>query len=456
LICHCAQKIVSYIFAYQIGKLCKNTAICNIFTALLVKADTGKPVQVPLGSCISEQIHSPGAFKSVETAVVIVAGGRGHRASGADMPKQYRPLSGSPVLTRAIDCFSSHTLIDTILTVIHRDDLNRYEEAVVPVTAKLLDPVIGGGMRQDSVRAGLEGLEEFNPRNVLIHDAARPFTDTKLVERIIGSLREHDGAVPALAVTDTLKRGNDGLIESGVDRANLWGVQTPQGFSFKKLLEAHRAAQSAGKTDFTDDSSIAEWHGMNVALVEGSPANIKLTTEADFVMAENYMSNSGSVQSGESRIGQGFDVHAFTEGDHVVLCGLKIPHGKSLAGHSDADVGLHALTDALLGAIGDGDIGAHFPPSDPKWRGASSDQFLRDACKRVSKRGARIVNVDVTLICEAPKIGPHRDNLRASIAEILQVEIARVSVKATTTEGLGFAGRGEGIAAQATAMIQFA
>lgn len=392
----------------------------------------------------------------METAVVIVAGGRGHRASGADTPKQYRRLAGSPVLTRAIECFSSHAQIDNILTVIHRDDLNHYEEAVVPITAKLLDPVIGGEMRQDSVRAGLEGLEDLNPQNVLIHDAARPFTDSKLVESVISSLRDHEGAVPALAVTDTLKRGNDGLIESDVDRTNLWGVQTPQGFSFKKLLEAHRAAQSAGKTDFTDDSSIAEWHGMNVALVEGSPANVKLTTEADFVIAEDCMSKSGTVQSGECRIGQGFDVHAFTEGDHVVLCGLKIPYVKSLAGHSDADVGLHALTDALLGAIGDGDIGAHFPPSDPKWRDASSDQFLRDACERVSKLGARIVNVDVTLICEAPKIGPHRDNMRVGIAEILQVEIARISVKATTTEGLGFTGRGEGIAAQATAMIQYA
>lgn len=392
----------------------------------------------------------------METAVVIVAGGRGHRASGSDMPKQYRPLAGSPVLTRAIECFSSHVLVDRVLTVIHRDDLSQYEQAVAPVTAKLLAPVIGGAMRQDSVRAGLEGLEELNPRNVLIHDAARPFTDSRLVERVIGSLCEHDGAVPAIAVTDTLKRGSDGLIESGVDRTNLWGVQTPQGFTFKKLLEAHRAAQSVGKSDFTDDSSIAEWHGMNVALVEGSPANVKLTTDEDFVLAENYMSKSGSVQSGECRVGQGFDVHAFTDGDHVILCGLKIPHEKALAGHSDADVGLHALTDALLGTIGDGDIGAHFPPSDAKWRGASSDQFLRDACERVNKLGARIVNVDVTLICEAPKIGPHRDNMRASIADILQVEIARVSVKATTTEGLGFTGRGEGIAAQATAMVQFA
>ena len=402
----------------------------------------------------SPELNSRSILKTVQTAVVIVAGGRGQRASGSGMPKQYRPLAGTPILTRALESFVSHGDVDAILTVIHGDDRSHFETAAAPFTGKLLEPVMGGAMRQDSVRAGLERLEELHPRNVLIHDAARPFTDAGLIKRVIGALSDNEGVVPALAVTDTLKRANEGLIEDTVDRANLWGVQTPQGFHFEKLLEAHRAAERAGKTDFTDDSSLAEWHGMNVALVEGSPANVKLTTEADFVLAGERLARSGDAHSGESRIGQGFDVHAFTDGDHVTLCGLKIPYERSLAGHSDADVGLHALTDALLGAIADGDIGAHFPPSDPEWRGAASDQFLRDAADRISARGGRIINLDVTIICEAPKIGPHRENMRLRIAEILRIEPERVSVKATTTEGLGFTGRGEGIAAQATAMIQ--
>ncbi len=390
----------------------------------------------------------------MQTAVVIVASGRGRRASGAGMPKQYRPLAGTPVLTRALESFVYHSSVDTILTVIHGDDRSHFEAAAAPFTGKLLEPVQGGAMRQDSVRAGLERLEELRPRNVLIHDAVRPFTDAGLIERVIGALADNEGAVPALAITDTLKRARGGRIEGNVERANLWGVQTPQGFHFEKLLEAHQAAERTGKTDFTDDSSLAEWHGMNVALVEGSPANVKLTTEADFVLAEERLASAGAAYSGECRIGQGFDVHAFADGDHVTLCGLKIPYERSLAGHSDADVGLHALTDALLGAIADGDIGAHFPPSDPKWRGAASDQFLRDAADRIRARGGRIVNVDVTIICEAPKIGPHRESMRLRISEILQIEPERVSVKATTTESLGFTGRGEGIAAQATVMVQ--
>lgn len=391
----------------------------------------------------------------MDTAVVIVAGGRGRRASGSDVPKQYRPLAGTPVLTRVLESFVSYDNVDAILTVIHSDDRDCYEAAAKPFAANLLEPVTGGATRQESVRAGIERLEELNPRNVLIHDAARPFADAALVERVIGALADNEGAVPALAVTDTLKRASEGRIEDTVDRTNLWGVQTPQGFHFKKLLAAHRAAERAGKTDFTDDSSLAEWHGMNVTLVEGSPANVKLTTETDFVLAEERLAGTEAAQSGECRIGQGFDVHAFTDGDHVMLCGLKIPHGRALAGHSDADVALHALTDALLGAIGDGDIGGHFPPGDPKWKGAASELFLRDAADRVSARGARVVNIDVTIICEEPKIGPHREDMRARIADILQIETQRVSVKATTTEGLGFTGRGEGIAAQATAMVQF-
>ena len=390
----------------------------------------------------------------METAVVIVAAGRGTRAAGGDIPKQYRPLAGTPIVTRAIDAFAGCLEATSIVTVIHPDDRDHYAAAVPPYSEQLRNPVMGGATRQHSVHAGLESLAEVSPRHVLIHDAARPFADAGLISRVIAGLAGYDGVVPALAVTDTLKRASGGIIEGAVDRTNLWGVQTPQGFDFNKLLNAHRAAAKDAMTDFTDDSSVAEWHGLRVGLVEGSPLNIKLTTDMDFEVAEERLRASGRDTSPAFRIGQGFDVHAIGEGDYVMLCGVKIPHDKALAGHSDADVGLHALTDALLGAIGDGDIGAHFPPSDPKWRGASSDQFLLDAAQRVSARNGQIVNVDVTLICETPRVGPHRQAMRECIAKILQIDVSCVSVKATTTEGLGFTGRGEGIAAQATAMVQ--
>lgn len=392
----------------------------------------------------------------METAIVIVAAGRGTRAGGGDIPKQYRSLAGTSVLTRVIDGFAASLDMSSMVSVIHPDDIDCYAVAVGSRSAQLRDPVMGGATRQLSVHAGLESLSDVSPRYVLIHDAARPFADTGLISRVIAGLSEYDGVVPALAVTDTLKRASGGTIEATVDRANLWGVQTPQGFDFNKLLEAHRAAAKKSVTEFTDDSSVAEWHGLRVGLVEGSPMNIKLTTNEDFEVAEDRMRSSARSDASSLRIGQGFDVHGFDEGDHVMLCGVTIPHGKALKGHSDADVGLHALTDALLGAIGDGDIGTHFPPSDPKWRSASSDQFLKDAARRVRALNGQIVNVDVTLICETPKLGPHRELMRKSIADVLQIDVARVSVKATTTEGLGFTGRGEGIAAQASAMVQLA
>lgn len=390
----------------------------------------------------------------MDTAVVIVAGGRGKRASGGAAPKQYRALGCKPVLTRAVEKFITHGKVDAVQAVIHGDDRSLYEDAVKAFAGQLPEPVLGGATRQDSVRAGLESLAGLKPRNILIHDAARPFVDHDLIGRVIGALGDHGAVVPALAVSDTLKQAAHGFIEKTLSRSNLWAVQTPQGFHYEALLEAHRAAKRDGMSEFTDDSSLAEWRGIKVALVEGAPANFKLTTEADFTLARERLHKAGAASSGECRIGQGFDVHAFCDGDHVKLCGLRIPHDKSLSGHSDADVGLHAATDALLGAIGDGDIGAHFPPSDPQWKNAASDHFLRHAGERVRARGARIVNLDITLICEAPKIGPHREGMRTCIADILEIEPEQVSVKATTTEGLGFTGRGEGIAAQATAMIQ--
>ncbi len=389
----------------------------------------------------------------METAVVIVAAGRGVRAGSGDVPKQYRPVGGIPVLARTLARFIDHPRVGQVLTVIHDADRDRYNALAGDFGDKLMEPVTGGATRQDSVRAGLEGLAQHAPANVLVHDAARPFADAALIDRVITALGESEGVVPALPVTDTLKKANGTRVSATVERTGLWRAQTPQGFRFAKLRAAHEAASRAGESDFTDDAAIAEWHGLDVVLVEGAEANVKLTTGEDFEAAERQMRVRDG-RAGEVRFGHGYDVHAFCDGDHVMLCGVRVLHDQALAGHSDADVGLHALTDALLGAIGDGDIGAHFPPSDPKWKGAASDQFLRDAATRVRARGGGIVNVDVTLICETPKIGPHREAMRKRVADILEVALERVSVKATTTEGLGFTGRREGIAAQATASIR--
>jgi 2-C-methyl-D-erythritol 4-phosphate cytidylyltransferase/2-C-methyl-D-erythritol 2,4-cyclodiphosphate synthase len=310
----------------------------------------------------------------------------------------------------------------------------------------LLPPVAGGAARQDSARLGLESLGEFAPSRVLIHDAARPFVDHAVVDRVLDALDHAPGAIPALPVADTVKRGEHGFVTGTLDRSGLWRVQTPQGFDYRAILDAHRAV--AGM-ELTDDAAVAERAGLAVRLVEGSEMNFKVTAPEDFARAEKLATGGG----GDYRTGQGFDVHAFGPGDHVWLCGLKVPHDHGLIGHSDADVGLHALTDAILGALGAGDIGMHFPPGDPKWRNAPSHLFLRHAAELVAKEHGRIVHVDVTLICEAPRVGPHRAAMVAKIAEILGLAPDRVSVKATTTEKLGFLGRGEGMAAQAVATL---
>jgi 2-C-methyl-D-erythritol 4-phosphate cytidylyltransferase / 2-C-methyl-D-erythritol 2,4-cyclodiphosphate synthase len=297
------------------------------------------------------------------------------------------------------------------------------------------------------------------PARVLIHDAARPFVAGAEIGRVIDALVTSPGAVAGMPIVDTLKREGGGFSAGTVDRAGLWAAQTPQGFHYAAILDAHRRAAAASQTGFTDDAAIAEWAGLKVALVHGSSRNIKLTTQDDFALAEKSLKPQSSAAPGavpDIRNGTGFDVHKFAPGDAVWLCGVRIPHSHKLDGHSDADVGLHALTDAILGALGDGDIGQHFPPSDMQWKGAASHLFLRDAVRRVQERSARITNVDVTLLCEAPKISPHRDAMRRAIAEILGIEIARVGVKATTTEGLGFTGRREGIAAMASATLVFA
>lgn len=375
---------------------------------------------------------------------LVVAAGRGTRL-GAPLPKQYLPLGGVAVLRHSVTTLLDHPRIGGVCVVIHPDDRPHYDEAVAGLD--LLPPIAGGAQRQDSVRNGIEGLAAKMPDLVLIHDGARPFLGRPVIDRVLAALSDHPGAIAALPERDTVKRGEAGLIAETVDRTMLWRAQTPQGFHFAAIRAAHRAAAGL---ELSDDAAVAERAGLPVALVEGSEDNFKVTTMDDLARAERRLATG----LGDIRTGQGFDVHAFGPGDCVWLCGIEVPHSHGLVGHSDADVGLHALTDALLGAIAAGDIGVHFPPSDAAWRGAPSHRFLRHAADLVAAAGGVIAHVDVTLICESPKIGPHRDTMTARIAEILKVDRSRVSVKATTTEKLGFTGRAEGIAAQAIATVR--
>ena len=390
------------------------------------------------------------------TVVLIVAAGRGARAAAAGLgPKQYARLGDRTVLAHALTPFLAHPAIDHVRVVIHPDDRAAYDEALGALAAhdKLLPPVDGGATRQQSVLAGLESFVPMAPGRVLIHDAARPFLPAVVIDRVVARLALTAGAIAAVRLADTLKSANvDDTIAATIPRNDLWCAQTPQGFRFAELLAAHRAATAAQRFDFTDDAAVAEWHGLAVHLVEGDGANLKLTTAEDMRMAGDRIVGAAPP---DIRTGQGFDVHRFTTGDHVWLCGVCIPHTHGVEAHSDGDVALHALTDALLGAIADGDIGLHFRNSDPRWRGASSDRFLADAVRRVAVRGGQILNVDVTVLCEAPKIATHRDAMRARLADILEVPLDRVGLKATTTEQLGFAGRGEGLAAMAIATIFF-
>jgi 2-C-methyl-D-erythritol 4-phosphate cytidylyltransferase / 2-C-methyl-D-erythritol 2,4-cyclodiphosphate synthase len=390
----------------------------------------------------------------VTVSALIVAAGRGARAADEEgLPKQYRFIGGVAMIAKSIAAFAKHPRIDDILVVIHPQDEALYRAASEPFTGRLRPAVAGGARRQDSVCAGLEALAGAAPSFILIHDAARPFVSADLIDRVIDGLAAHQGALPALAVTDSLKRVEDGRVTGTVPRDSLWQAQTPQGFRFDAILAAHRAAANETGREFTDDSGIAEWFGLDVALVEGSASNRKLTTAEDLVLADELLRPKQTSSAGAIRVASGYDVHAFGPGDAVILCGVGIPHAKKLMGHSDADVGLHALTDALLGTIADGDIGVHFPPSDARWRGAASELFLKHAVEKIEARGGRIVHVDVTLLCESPRIGPYRDQMRGRIAEILDIQVSQVSIKATTNEGLGFIGRGEGIAAMATATV---
>jgi 2-C-methyl-D-erythritol 4-phosphate cytidylyltransferase / 2-C-methyl-D-erythritol 2,4-cyclodiphosphate synthase len=385
---------------------------------------------------------------SLRTAAILVAAGRGLRA-GAGGPKQYRTIGGKTVIFRAMEAFCRHPDVAAVQPVLHSDDTAMFNSACDGLQHR--PPTPGGATRQASVHAGLEALVDQKPDVVLIHDAARPFVSQALISRAIEAAGRMGAAIPAIAVADTIKLvGDGGNIEATPERARLRIAQTPQAFKYDVILEAHRRAAREGRADFTDDAALAEWVGLTVATFEGDVMNMKLTTPEDFVREEARL----GAMLGDIRTGTGYDVHAFGEGDHVWLCGVRVPHSKGFLAHSDGDVGLHALVDAILGALADGDIGSHFPPSDMKWKGASSDQFLKYAIERVTARGGRVANLEVTMICERPKIGPLRDTMRTRIAEISGVDISRVAVKATTSERLGFTGREEGIAATASATIR--
>ena len=367
------------------------------------------------------------------TAALILAAGRGTRAGG-DLPKQWREIGGLSVAARAIGAFASHPEVSGIVLVVHPDDLDQAPEGVALVS--------GGASRAASVRAGLEALAGKADR-VLIHDAARPFVSRGVIDRVLRALDRHPAAAPGLAVVDTLWQGS-GTVAGQVARDGLWRAQTPQGFRLDEILAAHRAHDG----EATDDVAVARAAGIDVAIVAGDEANFKITTQADFIRADKVLRGDMDV-----RTGNGYDVHRFGPGDHVMLCGVRVPHGRGLQGHSDADVGLHALSDAIYGALAEGDIGRHFPPSDPQWKGTESHVFLAHATALAMNRGYRIGNADVTLVCEHPKVGPHAPEMQAEIGRIIGIKTGRVSVKATTSERLGFTGREEGIAALATVTL---
>ena len=399
----------------------------------------------------------------VIAAALIVAAGRGHRVGGP-LPKQYRQLAGRAVLGHSLQRFASHPRIDRVRVVINPTDRTLYDEAAresgSAADAALLAPVSGGETRQDSVRNGLESLADAPPDLVLIHDGARPLVSAAVIDGALDALDGHDGALPALAVSDSLKRAALGsaVIAGTVPREGLWCAQTPQGFRYPAILDAHRAAAGSA---LTDDAAVAEQAGLSVVLTPGDEDNLKITTEQDFARAERIL----AAQSGrdvaaaaeaafETRVGMGFDVHRFGPGDHLMLGGVAVPHAQGVVSHSDGDVVLHAIVDALLGAMAAGDIGTHFPPTDEAWRDAESALFVAHALKLLAERGGHLNHVDVTVICQRPKIGPYRQAMLARLSDVLDLDLARISLKATTTERLGFTGRGEGIAAQAVATVR--
>lgn len=389
-----------------------------------------------------------------ELAIIVVAAGRGSRAGGG-IPKQYRNLAGRPLLAHTLDALMRAAPGAMVLPVIHRDDLDLYRTSAIHFEASphLARPVFGGATRQASARLGLEALagQQSRPKIILIHDAARLFVSDTLVDRAIIAAETYGAAIPGVPLSDTIKEIDaEGFVSATLPRARLRAVQTPQAFRFDLILAAHHNAAAMGACDLTDDAAVAEWAGHRIHVFAGEDTNMKVTTTKDLSVAEARLLRDLA----DIRTGQGYDVHAFGLGDHVWLGGLKIAHDHGLVGHSDADVLSHAITDALLGALADGDIGSHFPPSDPQWRGAASRIFLATAAAKVRARGGAISHIDATVVCERPKLGPHRDAIRASIAKIVDIPFDRVAVKATTSEGLGFTGREEGIASLAIATIR--
>lgn len=388
-----------------------------------------------------------------KNVVVIVAAGRGERLGTKGGPKQYRLLAGTSVLQHTISQFAEHQDIHAIQVVIHEDDHELYKNSV-SAHEKLHSPVIGGASRQASCKAGIDVAYQNGFDNVLIHDAARPFVTQYTISNVLNGIKENLGTLPATAIADTVKKADDkNLVLDTISRDDLYLAQTPQGFKLAEIHTAHAKAALHNPDAFTDDAAVAEYAGISVKLVDGNSDNFKITTKDDLTLAEEKLSMNSLIP--DVRTGSGYDVHTLGSGDKIILCGLEIPHSKSLQGHSDADVGLHSLTDALLGTIGAGDIGSHFPPSDAQWKGASSDRFIEHAVKLVRDAGGVITNMDVTIICEAPKIGPHRDAMREKVSQICGVEVSRISVKATTNEKIGFIGREEGIAALATVSVSF-
>lgn len=376
---------------------------------------------------------------------LIVAAGTGERFGG-DIPKQYQDLAGSPILRRSVLAFKNHPSISSVQVVINPQHRDLYDSCVQGLD--LPEPISGGATRQESVCKGLEALQANKPDLVLIHDAARPLIDNETIQGVCDALEKTPAAIAAKPLVDTLKRGADGVIVDTIDRSNLWQAHTPQGFRFADILQAHQRAKGQA---LTDDAAVAELAGMAVSLVSSNPDNMKLTNPDDLDRARRLLGHGALA---DIRTAMGFDVHRLITGNKITICGHTFAHDQSLEGHSDADVGLHALTDAILGTIGAGDIGMHFPPSNPRWKGADSTQFLQHAVDLLHQKGGALSHVDVTLMCERPKIGPQRVAMQKRLAELLKLPIERVSIKATTTEGLGFTGRGEGIAAQAVATVR--
>ena len=384
-------------------------------------------------------------------AAVIVAGGNGLRVGG-EIPKQYQLIGGKPVIWWTLKAFLDHPAISHVQCVIGAG----HEDMFKAATKDLAVPhfTLGGTTRQESCRLGIEACASSQSSKVLVHDAARPFISADLISQVIVALEHADAVIPGLPVADTMKFAPGGIITKTVDRSAMWFVQTPQGFSFSKILDAHRNAAREEQNGLTDDAAVAEFSGIEVRIVAGEQRNKKLTTKADVEVANADLNVKLFAERPDVRVGQGIDFHVFEKGKFVTLCGVEIPHSHKLKGHSDADVAMHALTDAILGAIGEGDIGTHFPPEDAQWKNAASSIFLKKAMNLLIARSGVLSNVDITILAEAPKVSPHIAAMKAVLAPILQLSVDRLAIKATTTEKMGSIGRKEGMAAFATATVR--